>query len=206
MRDNNECPFWLYKFKSEDMSSPQSIDPRTFLEHISKWHYKKGHSECAKIAAKPIKSNVSTSNQVKRIVGNKVITLNVPNAAKISNGLSPAMSLSSNGAPFILNENMIPVTIAQIGPKLTHNSSKSIPTNSISIGVATSGLEVNGQTTQKIEPKMEPLLKHRFNPAFDASLVNISAAKTELSAALKSFAEKFNVDMDFGTSTGWFKK
>ena len=53
---------------------------------------------------------------------------------------------------------------------------------------------------------MEPLLKHRFNPAFDASLVNISAAKAELSVALETFAKKFNIDPDFGSSSGWFSK
>ena len=84
MRDSNECPFWLYKFKSEDVSSPQSIDPRTFLDHISKWHYKKENSECPKTADKHIKPTTTNSNQVKRIVGNKVLTLNVP--SKISNG------------------------------------------------------------------------------------------------------------------------
>ena len=117
--------------------------------------------------------------------------------------IAPTMSFSSNGAPFIVKDNMIPVTIAQIGPNLTNTGTtlKNVASNSISIGVRTSEPEVLGHVTQKIEPKMEPLLKHRFNPAFDASLVNISAAKAELSVALKSFAEKFNIDMDFGSST-----
>ena len=218
MRDNNECPFWLYKFKSEDTTSPRSIDPRTFLDHISKWHYKKDHLESGKSIVKPIKPAIPNSNQVKRIVGNKVVTLNVPNGATISNGLAtgtsaqiiasaamaPTMSFSSNGAPFLVKENMIPVTIAQIGSQFQNNSLKSVPSNSISIGVASTEPKLQGQVTQKIEPKMEPLLKHRFNPAFDASLVNVSAAKTELSVALESFAEKFNIEMDFGSSTGWF--
>ena len=117
--------------------------------------------------------------------------------------IAPTMSFSSNGAPFIVKDNMIPVTIAQISPNLTNTgtSLKNVASNSISFGVKTSEPEVHGHVTQKIEPKMEPLLKHRFNPAFDASLVNISAAKAELSVALKSFAEKFNIDMDFGSST-----
>ena len=167
---------------------------------------------------KPIKPAIPNSNQVKRIVGNKVVTLNVPNGATISNGLAtgssaqiiasatiaPTMSFSSNGAPFVVKENMIPVTIAQIGSQFQNNSLKSIPSKSISIGVSSTEPKLQGQVTQKIEPKMEPLLKHRFNPAFDASLVNISAAKAELSVALESFAEKFNIATDFGSSTGWF--